>query len=652
VATSSPEPLPAADKPEIPPHLLLPAGFLAVALESDLLAAWLLPSSAGNRGLRAAHLTIAPLQLLGLGALLAFGVAGFARLRARRKVPAFAPIFLGALILGFLVLAEDLGGVAEKLSEKHAHRLLPLLVTTAAAGLATFLALAARFGARLRRVPALVLGLGLGAANPLLLPHDYPGIHLTFAVVAGCLVAAGLAGLRARVPGPRLLQPVLGAVLVAALAVPVPNAVTADMLRSTGTVMAPFLSRFRGAEKITAKIPPAWKPWFSARRELAPIKPRGPRLLPGDGVVVLITVDALRADVILSGKHDAQLPNLKALKEQGVLFTRARAPGAQTVPVVTGLMTGKYYSQIFWSGGTANHGWSEGDESPRFPELLQASGVRTITMPTLPEVSSAHGTVRGFDEDRPLRRAKGEPSPHATTITAAIVSRLKRGEDEGPLFVYAHYVDPHNPYTRGGTDCRPFDCYVREVALVDTAIGEIRAELDKHYRGRSVLIVSADHGEAFGEHDQRYHATTLYEELLRVPLMVYGADFPPHRVDTEVTLLDLGPTILEMYGQPTPGAFMGESLVRLLRGEPDTLTRPIAADSGRLMQALIFPDGMKLIRNNRNHTHELYDLRADPGELKNLHDTAPDAAQRRALLDALFSANVYSAPGYKVPYRK
>jgi arylsulfatase A-like enzyme/uncharacterized membrane protein (UPF0136 family) len=568
------------------------------------------------------------------------------------RLPAVVPILAGALLLGFLVLGEDLGGVAEKLSDRQAHRILPALVVTAAAGLTALVALAIRFGARLRRVPGLLLGLGLGAANPLVLAHDYPGIHLTVAIVAACCTAAALRGLRLRLPVPRLVPPLVGASLLASLAVPVPNAVMADMLRSTGTVMAPFLSRFRHADLVAAQIPPAWKPWLSSRQELPPIPPRGPRVLPGDGVVVLVTIDALRADVLLSGKYDAELPNLAALKQQAVHFTRARSPGSQTVPVVTGLMTGKYYSQIFWSGGTANHGWAGADDSERFPEILRAAGVRTVTMPTLPEVTTAHGTVRGFDEDRPLRRAKGEPSPLASTITAAIVGRLKRGADEGPLFLYAHYVDPHMPYNRGGTDCAPFDCYLREVALVDAAIGEIRAELERSYRARSVFIVSADHGEAFGEHDQRFHATTLYEELLRVPLFVYSPMFPAHQVDTEVTLLDLGPTILEMFGQPTPGPVMGESLVRLLRGEPDTLTRPIAADSGRLMQALVFPDGMKLIRNNRNHTHELYDLRTDPAELHDLHDAAPDAPARRALLDALFRANAYTAPGYKVPYRK
>jgi arylsulfatase A-like enzyme len=119
-----------------------------------------------------------------------------------------------------------------------------------------------------------------------------------------------------------------------------------------------------------------------------------------------------------------------------------------------------------------------------------------------------------------------------------------------------------------------------------------------------------------------------------------------------VTLLDIGPTLLELFGEPTPPAFMGQSLVRLLKGEPETLTRPLAADSGRLIQALVFDDNYKIIRNNRSHTVELYDLNVDPGEKRNIFDTAPDAQQRLAALDALFEANAHRQPGYKAPYRK
>jgi arylsulfatase A-like enzyme len=264
--------------------------------------------------------------------------------------------------------------------------------------------------------------------------------------------------------------------------------------------------------------------------------------------------------------------------------------------------------------------------------------------------------VRGFAEEKFITpRYPGEPSPIASVVAERMRARLGRAANDKhrPLFLYVHFTDAHSPYTRGGTDCEPFDCYVREVALVDQALGQIRDVLQRPALAeRSLLIVTADHGEGFDEHGYLYHATTLYDEMLRVPLLVSGAPFAPREVDVPVTLLDLGPTILELFGEPTPPAFMGQSLVRLLKGEPDTLTRPIAADSGRLMQALVFDDNKKIIRNNRTHTVELYDLNVDPGETRNIFDTAPDAQERLAEIEALFEANAYRKPGYTAPYRK
>ncbi|MFT3765999.1 MAG: sulfatase-like hydrolase/transferase [Minicystis sp.] len=661
--TSTPDPVsPAPADPALPeaqaisPPAAVLGAFVAVAVEADLASAALLPSSAGFRGVRLAHLALAALQLLGCGALIAAATLLFARLSARRRLPAFPFVLIAAGIVAALVVPEDLGGLAEKLSEKHAAKLVPALVTGVVVTITALVSVLGFIKRRFSRIPAIALGLLLGAANAFVLEHDYPGIHLTIALTAGVVLAVGIAG--ARRPRARV-SPRLGAigaaVGAAAIVAPVPNAITSDMLRATGSVVAPFASRIHASKAQAARIPAEQRAWFSARAKLPDLPPRSTGVLPRDGVVVLLTVDALRADVIMSGKYDDRLPNFKALKEESVRFTKARAPGAQTVPVVTGLFSGKYYTQLYWSGGTAKHAWSTKDESVRFPEVLRDAGVLTVTMPTLPEVASSHGTVRGFAEDRPItKRPKGEPSPLAATVSERVIARLHRAAvDKRPTFLYAHFVDAHAPYTRGGTDCVPFECYVREVALIDEALGEIRKVLQSEaFAGRAALIVSADHGEAFGEHGQRYHATTLYEELLRVPLLVSGSMFPPRQVDTPVTLLDLGPTILELYGQPTPASFMGESLVRLLRGEPDTLTRPIAADSGRLIQAYIFADDVKIIRNNRNHTVELYDLAKDPGETQNLFDSAPDAQQRLAMISAFFEANAFRMKGYAPPYRK
>lgn len=166
---------------------------------------------------------------------------------------------------------------------------------------------------------------------------------------------------------------------------------------------------------------------------------------------------------------------------------------------------------------------------------------------------------------------------------------------------------------------------------------------------RTLLIVSADHGEAFGEHDSRAHGTTLYDEVLRVPLLFAFPGATPRRVDEQVTLLDVGPTVLDVFGLPTPGYMMGQSLAPFLRGESPVLTRPILAEN-RLVQAWITRDGKNLIWDTQSGRKELYDLEADPTELDNLADDAAALAQPLADPRAFVETHRLRKDGYRTPY--
>src|SRR5262249_20606833 len=152
-------------------------------------------------------------------------------------------------------------------------------------------------------------------------------------------------------------------------------------------------------------------------------------------------------------------------------------------------------------------------------------------------------------------------------VDVAIPWLEKHGE--GPLFLFLHFMDAHYPYDAAGAEGAPFEAYLREVALCDAAIGRlIDALKTEHMWSRTALIVASDHGEAFGQHDTPYHGLTLYEELVRVPIVVRVPGDTRRTVDAPVSLIDVGPTILDLFRQRTPGAFMGQSLVPFLRGEP------------------------------------------------------------------------------------
>jgi arylsulfatase A-like enzyme len=161
---------------------------------------------------------------------------------------------------------------------------------------------------------------------------------------------------------------------------------------------------------------------------------------------------------------------------------------------------------------------------------------------------------------------------------------------------------------------------VREVALVDKALGNLIQALGAaEFSERCVLIVSADHGEFFGEHGYYYHGQTLYDEVVRVPLIINAPGLTHKRITEPVSLLDLGPTILEIFGVSAASDAASETLWPLIAGSGTRQRRPIPLQS-RVSYGLVFPDGYKVTVNWRRHWEEVYDLHADPEERSNLRD--------------------------------
>jgi arylsulfatase A-like enzyme len=121
-------------------------------------------------------------------------------------------------------------------------------------------------------------------------------------------------------------------------------------------------------------------------------------------------------------------------------------------------------------------------------------------------------------------------------------------------------------------------------------------------------------------------------------------------IDVPVTLVDLGPTILDLFGLDTPATFLGQSLVPLLTGETVDLTRPRFVE-GRLRRKFMLPDGIEAIEDLRRKTVEVYDLKADPGETRNLWDADPVRSDvALAALRAFFDAHARTAEAYEPPY--
>jgi arylsulfatase A-like enzyme len=241
-----------------------------------------------------------------------------------------------------------------------------------------------------------------------------------------------------------------------------------------------------------------------------------------------------------------------------------------------------------------------------------------------------HGATAGLRIEVDARHQPKPQHQRSESVVTAWLEWISSHRDR-PVFAYMHVLDPHWPYDGGGKSGSPRERYVREVTRVDQAVGMLLDGLRaQELEDRAIVILTADHGEAFGEHNSRYHGSTLYEELVHVPLVIAGKNLKPRVVSQAVTLLDLGPTVLDLFGASTPGSYMGQSLVPLLAGERVTLARPIFLDSHGEYTGMVFEDGIKLVVHNG--VPELYDLRTDPGELVNAYDSHDDAAKRFGIL--------------------
>jgi arylsulfatase A-like enzyme len=368
--------------------------------------------------------------------------------------------------------------------------------------------------------------------------------------------------------------------------------------------------------------------------------------------VVLITIDAVRADVIADAANDPLLPTLAGMKHRGVRFTRAIAPGAQTATTLSAVFSGRYYSETYWSEhgvGLSRFLYPAEDTSTRFPAILSEHGVQTAIFCSTSFLAGEFGITPGFREETMI--AKGRQHAVASDVVQPLLARLERAGPE-PLFVYTHLTEPHEPYDRGRKDGTDRERYLSEIAVADEQVGRVERLLERKFPNRWLLIVSSDHGEAFGEHGTMQHTKTLYDELLRVPLVVRGSGITARTIDQLVGLMDLGPTILDVFGVATPATFGGQSLAPLIAGRAASLTRPLFAEA-RLARALYTPDGLKVIEDQRRKFVEVYDLVRDPGELRELFDSEPGRSDEAlSTLRAFFSARSLRRGDYQPPFRR
>lgn len=634
-------------------------GFVALALANAVVVLVAVPLPSEGPLLRAVDLAFALAETVGLGslgALIVFGVIRFVRVPrwVLLALAFFAAVVLVQLVMGdYLVLsaAHARDGKFETLALANSF-----MLSASALVMAPFAGFAFTQRPRLRFAPP-VLALGIFVVNQSLLRDDYFGIHglmvLTAVLLAGPSLAPLVLALAKRLQergGPFAL-PLLLSLCLLPLLLPPPNRVRHELFRQP-TAIAPWVLAtvvWRPPSlHAPVTLPPS--PWNTDRAKDPPVSPTSPTPLPSNPVVVLITIDALRADAVNPATNDAAFPMLASLKARGVTFTHATTPGTQTPVSLSAMFSGHYFSELRWEHygtGGDRYPYPANDPVKRFPALLTQHGVSTAQEEAYVFLANRFGVARGFREES--AHGKTTAAAGASVLTSGLITRLEHVKDE-PLFLYAHFGEPHAPYLFGPPS-DDFHHYLAAIAAADREVARIEHYLEQHLGDRWVLIVSSDHGEAFGDHQTYEHAKTLYDELVHVPLLVRSPVIAPRKIDDRVGLIDLGPTILDLFQVPTPATLHGESLVPLLLGRRATLTRPLLAEA-RLETSLTLPDGLKVIEDTRRKTVEVYDLATDPGETRNIFDSEPARSDwALASMRAFFAARTLTEKGYEPPYK-
>ncbi len=331
--------------------------------------------------------------------------------------------------------------------------------------------------------------------------------------------------------------------------------------------------------------------------------------------IVIVTLESTRADRMgFLGSRSGLTPNLDGLARQGMAFERAYAQAPLTVVSHATILTGTYpqthqVSELATPLNTA---------LPYLPDLLHARGYHTAAFVDSIQLDPRNGWAPGFDRGFDLYDAGFDPGQPAQERRAdLVVARAVKwlSATHGPIFLWVHLDGPH------GLSGSSYD---RAVASADAALGKLIAALrvQKLYDD-SIVVALADHGESLGAHGEDTHGIFLYDETIRVPLLVKlpQSQLAGKRVKGRVRLLDITPTVLEAASVAVPSQMQGQSLVRIAKTNPDA-DQPVYSRSDFAQQVF----GWSALESWRSGKYlyvrapkpELYDLSADPGATHNL----------------------------------
>jgi arylsulfatase len=391
--------------------------------------------------------------------------------------------------------------------------------------------------------------------------------------------------------------------------------------------------------------------------------------------VVLLTIDTLRKDVFeCYGGTKKLTPFMDTLRKQSLLFTKAQAVGSYTQASFPGILASSYYLDY------PDHGKGKVLSPKRMliSEVLRKNGIATAAFHSNAYLCEVFGWNRGWDrfydamdvditDETPYLRGDG--------INRLVDAWLSGRAAEKPFFLWAHYMDVHEPYVPPRPYIDRVDASIRlsvpemmalftdvllkrdvsnpqnveilrklydaHVVEADDYVKEFFALLER--RGvlkDSVVIVTSDHGDEFNEHGGLSHDGKVFSELVDVPLFFVDPSGTLSGVCARpVSNADLPPTILSLFGLPPHEAFQGRSLTPLSALDERVCYGEVIGKCGRQKETdkpvFYCRDGdLRLSFYEEENAWRLFDLREDPEERRNIVDSSPEAGRLKSLLKA------------------
>lgn len=364
---------------------------------------------------------------------------------------------------------------------------------------------------------------------------------------------------------------------------------------------------------------------------------RSPRPRPRN--VVLITVDTLRPDRLgYAGHTRPTSPAIDELAREGLVFPNTYSVSGWTLPSIATILTGRYPRD---HGATDFH-WTVDAGLPTLAGILRNKGYDTRAFVSHVILTPSYGLADGFRVYDASILDVGHPHNVSSggQLTDLVISQTRDMTE--PYFLWVHYFDPHFHYLShpdwisfGDTD---IDRYDQEIAFTDSHVSRLLAYLRKK-KGldkRTITVFTADHGEEFEDHGAKYH-DTLYEEVLRTPLILRAPFIEPGVDEFVAQQIDIMPTVLAMVGIEADSTLPGRDLLATTGRE-----RPVFLERDRpprFNQRGVILGDFKLFVVERADTIRiprssravftparnvfpgiyLFDLKADPGETRNIY---------------------------------